>query len=338
MLYITTRDKHDVHTANKTLISNFSSDGGLYLPRTMPHFSEQEILDLRTKSFNEVFATVLNCFFSESSTERDLDLHIGRVPVKVIPVNRKILVAQAWHNPEHMYSYIEDNIYSKLCKGGSETEMPTQWLKIVVRIALLFSVYGQLLQTQQLHTWQTLDVAINADDHISAIAVYYAKQIGLPIGKLICGCDETGLLWDFVHLGEISTASASNGLLQMLERLIHATFDSTEVERFLQATQKRCTYTLPENADAGLTESIFCAVVGKSRVADVINSMYRTDDFLLDTCAARSFGAVQDYRSKSGSSNLTLLFSDNHPILEADCILRATGLTKSAFLNKCQSI
>lgn len=338
MLYITTRDKHDIHTANKTLASDYSSDGGLYFPRTMPIFSSQEIDGLKTKSFNEIFAAVLNSFFSEQSAERDLELFIGRNPVKTIPAGRKILVAQAWHNPEHKYSYIENNIYNKLYKGEDKTSKPTQWLKIVARAALLFAVYGQLLQTRLLHSWQVLDVAVDADDHISVIAAYYAKQMGLPIGKLICGCDETGPLWDFVHLGEAVTGSASEGLLHILERLIHAAVGPEEVKKFLEICQKRGTYRLPEDIDAGLSDAVFCAVVGKKRVADVINSMCRTEDLLLDTCAARSFGAVQDYRSKTGSSNVTLLFSDHHPVLEADFILRATGLSQNSFIDKCKGI
>ena len=109
---------------------------------------------------------------------------------------------------------------------------PTQWLKIVTRVALVFSVYGQLDFTQP------LDVAVDADDTVSAIAVYYAKQMGLPIGKVICGCDNTGALWDFVHLGEISIASASDSLLPILERLIHAVLGADEVQKFLQIVQK----------------------------------------------------------------------------------------------------
>ena len=336
-MYITTRDKHDTHTANKTLTSNFSADGALYLPRSMPHFSANEVSELRHQSFNETFAAILNCFFTEQSTGRDVELFIGRNPVKVVPIGRKILIAQLWHNPERKYEYIENNIYKKLCKGA-ETDTPTEWLKIAARIALIFSIYGQLLQSGLLRSDQSLDVAVDTGDHISAIAVFYAKQMGLPVGKLICGCDNTGTLWDFVHLGEVNTTSASDGLLSLLERMIHAVYGSDEVQNFLQICRKRGTYRVPETADTDLSEILFCAVVGKTRVSSVVNSVYRTDDFFLDTCAARSFGAVQDFRAKTGSSNLTLLLSDHHPVLEAEFIMNATGLSQSAFLDKCRTI
>jgi threonine synthase len=337
VLYVTTRDIHDVHTANKTLISNISSDGGLYLPRNMPQFTSDQIAQLLKKSFNDIFADILNLFFTEQSTGRDIDLFIGKNPAKTVSIGRKILVAQAWHNPERTYSYIEDNLYRKLCKGATN-DVPTQWLKITARMALIISLYGQLLQDGSLHSAQSLDIAVDADDSVTAIAAFYAKQLGLPIGKLICGCDKTEALWDFIHLGECNTASAPDGLLHILERLIYEVFGSDEVENFIQTCQKRSTYHIPDEAEYDLTESVFCAVVRNTRVASVINSVYRTDDFLLDTCAARSFGAIQDYRAKTGSSNLTLLLSDNHPLKEADIIMKSTGLTQSTFLSKCRTV
>ena len=337
MLYITTRDKHDVHTANKTLTSNAAADGGLYLPRSMPRFSAGEIAELRNKTFSETFANVLNCFFTEQSTSRDVELFIGKNPVKVVPIGRKILVAQTWHNPERMYAYIENNIYKKLCKG-SASNVPTDWLKISVRIALIFSVYGQLLQTSMLHIGKPFDMAVDSDDNISVVATFFAKQMGLPVGKLICGCDETGAFWDLVHLGEISTAAASAGLVSILERLIHETFGAEETQRFLQACQKRSTYHIPAETETDLSDALFCAVVGKERLSAVINSVYRTDSYFLDTCAARSFGAVQDHRAKTGSSSLTLLFSDRHPLQEADLITKATGLSQRDFPDKCRII
>lgn len=338
MLYITTRDKHDTHTANKTLTSDRAADGGLYLPRSMPHLSGQDLSGLRSKTFNETFALLINAFFSTQLTGWDVDFSIGRNPVSVVPTGRKILVAQTWRNPERKYAYIENHIFKILCKGVSETDEPTPWLKIAVRIALIFSIYGQLLQAGHLHPGQKFDIAVDADDYISAIAVFYAAETGLPLGKLICGCDDTEALWDFAHLGEVGTASVSGGLSCIVERLIHAAFGADEVQRFLEACRNRGSYRIPDAEENTLTETLFCAVVGKARVSSVTNSYYRTDDFLLDASAARSFGAVQDYRAKTGSSNLTLLFSDRHPVLEPDFIMNATGLSQSAFFNKCKTI
>ena len=124
----------------------------------------------------------------------------------------------------------------------------------------------------------------------------------------------------------------------MLERLIHARFGADEVEKFLQVCQKRGTYRIPQETENDLPESIFCAVVGKERISAVINSVYRTDDFFMDIGAARSFGAVQDYRAKTGNSNPTLLLSDCHPLQESDLIMNATGLSQNAFYDKCRII
>lgn len=326
-----------MHTANKTLTSNVATDGGLYLPRNMPHFSQDEISELMNSSFTETFSTLLNCFYSAELTGWDVDFAIGRNPVKVLPIGRKILIAQSWRNPEHRYAYIENNIFKKLSKQETESA-PTQWPRISVRIALLFSICGQLLQSGYISSKQLLDIAVDADDPIDLMAVFYARQMGLPIGRLICGCDTTGDLWDFIHLGEINAGSAPVSLLHTLERMIHITIGAEEVTRFLHVCKTNGTYHIPETDGVNLSDILFCAVVGKNRVADIINSAYRTDGCFLDSGTARSYGAVQDYRAKTGTSSLTLLISNIHPAFETNLISNATGLSQSTFFEKCKII
>ena len=63
MLYVTTRNKNDAHTAHKTLISDRASDGGFYVPFRMPVYSHEEILSFKDKNFGQCVSEILNLYF-----------------------------------------------------------------------------------------------------------------------------------------------------------------------------------------------------------------------------------------------------------------------------------
>ena len=71
---------------------------------------------------------------------------------------------------------------------------------------------------------------------------------------------------------------------------------------------------------------MFSSVVGGRRVMDLIASVYRTNQYLIDPYTAISYGTLQDYRAKTGENKLTVLFSEGNPEHFADVISQATGL------------
>ena len=55
MLYLTTRDKFDTHTAYRALREDRAPNGGFYLPFRMPVFSAEELAQLKNKSFGQSY-------------------------------------------------------------------------------------------------------------------------------------------------------------------------------------------------------------------------------------------------------------------------------------------
>ena len=338
MLYITTRDAKDAHTANKTLTADYASDGGLYIPRRMPRFQPDEIADLRNQSFNETVAMILNQFFSVQLSGWDVDFSIGRNPIKVVPIGRKLLIAQTWCNLDNRYAYIERNLFQKLCKGREVAASPTHWLKIAVRIAVLFGIYSELLSTKQMNTFQTLDIGLNATNPICLVAAWYAKEMGLPLNMIICGSKDLGDLWDLVHRDELNTSGLNDETRAGIEQLIYCAYGAKEANAYLTAAGAKRIYRVPEESALKISDYVFCSVIGETRIPNVINSVLRTDGFLLDTNTAPAYGAVQDYRAKSGSNTLTLLLSEVNPVLEPEQIMSATGLSTDKFYALCKKL
>lgn len=332
MLYITTKDQKDAHTAYKTLLSDCATDGGLYIPMRIPCYTTEEIADLKERSFGDVVAQILNYFFSAQLTAWDVDFAIGRNSVKVVSLGRKIVVSELWHNPESAYSGLERSLFKKLSVNSGISAIPTDWAKIAIRIAVLFGVYGELCRCGVAVFGETVDLAMDIGEYFAPVAAVYAKKMGLPVGKLLCCCNsEAGAAWDLIHRNELSTATLPAQLRLGLERLLYVMYGESELVRFKDACEKRGIYSVDEEIQERLSDMMFCVVVGKERLDSVINSVYRTDNYLIDHNTALTFGAIRDYRSKAGESKTTLLFAENDPASSVQTILKATGMSTDEF-------
>ncbi len=332
MLYITTKVQSDAYTAYKTLLSDQASDGGLYMPFRIPQYTDEEISLLKSRSFGDVVAQILNYFFSSQLTAWDVDFAIGRSPVKTVPVGRKIFVSEVWHNPQACYSGLEKNLFERLTQNGGIAQLPTDWAKIAIRISVLFGIYGDIRRNGLISCGQSLDIAMDAGDYFAPIAACYAKKMGLPVGKILCCCNsENAAIWDLIHRDELSTAALKPKLRLGLERLLYVFYGKAEMTRFAAACEKRRLYALSDDAQKKLFDDMFCVVVGQERLHSVINSVYRTDGYLIDADTALPFGAIQDYRSKSGESTATLLFAEKDPAASVQTILKATGMSRDVF-------
>ena len=315
MLYITTKDQKDAHTAYKTLVSDCAADGGLYIPFRLPIYSQEELREMSKQSFGEIVAQILNYFFSAQLTGWDVDFAIGRNPLKLASVGRKITVAELWHNHASSYFCVVKNLFGILTKNDGVAAAPTDWAKVAVRISVLFGIYAEMLRTEMITLDDSFDISMEAGSYFDPISACFACKMGLPVSKIIVCCDsENAVLWDLVHRNEISTISLSSNVRLGIERLLCVFYGEAEMNRFIELCDKKRTYSVNEDLLQCLSDRMFCVVVGKDRLSAVVNSVLNTDNYKIDKKTAISFGAIQDYRAKAGESRRTLVFSENRPL------------------------
>jgi len=313
LLYITTRENKDAFTAARALSSDKAADGGLYVPFRLPEFTEEEVLSLKQKTFGQTVAEILNIFFSSRTTGWNVDLCIGRNPVKLISMNHRISIAELWHNPEETYTYIVKKLHERILHQADSRLMPSKWVQITVRIAVLFGTFGEMMRLEMIDGLQPVDLAVTAKDFSIPMACWYARKMGLPIGTIVCGCNDDSALWDLIRRGELNTAltlASAQQERESLEWLIQGTLGCDEVKRYLTCCQGKCAYTLTDESLAKLSSGLFAAVVGKNRADMIVSSVKRTSAYTLDSDTALSYGALQDYRAGNSESRIALLVSD----------------------------
>lgn len=324
MLYATTRGKHDVVTAYKTVHTDCYSDGGLFVPFRMPKLTKEQLEALAETAPAQIVADVLNLFFSCSLTAWDVEFAVGRKTVKTAVIGRRLMAAELWHNAGLDAAHAARRLSGRI--RGGRGEDASNWMQIAVRIALLFASYGSLLASGSIRPHRLMDVAVTTGDFTMPMAAWYARQMGLPIGNIICGCNDNGSVWDLLNRGEFSTGDvltrtatpeADIVVPRDLERLIYAILGMEETKRYLLCCSRGRTYTLPEDAQQKIGQGLFAAVISDLRVASIVPGVYRTRGYVLSPYGALAYGSLQDYWATTGQSRPALLVAERSPLRDS---------------------
>lgn len=326
MLYLTTRDKYDAYTAYRTLHGDTAPNGGLYIPFRMPKVSMDEIKD---KSFCACVADTLNLFFATHLTGKEIEFSIGRYPLRIRCVKQKILIAETWRNLDGSYGKMERRLAAKVCGcSTNEVKIPS-WLAIAIRIAVLFGIFSELLRENMITTEDCVDISVPSGNFRLPMAVWYGREMGLPIGNIVCACDQNSCVWDLLHLGEMRPAGDDPSVTE-LERLICANLGTDEAVRYKSVLEKGGVYTLQPDRTEMLGRSMFSASVSPERMYSMISNVYRTNSSILEPAAAISYGGLMDYRARAGENRAALLLSDENPAEHAQLICDAMNISEES--------
>ena len=337
MLYVTTRNRQRNYLALRVLEDSLGPDGGRFLPVVFPRYPPERICALRGRSFGEILAEILGCFFPAGVEARDVNFCVGREPLVIRPMDYRVLVAEPWHNPGWSLSRAVETLSGRLTGRPASQSPPTEWVEIAVRIGVLFALFGMLMG-QGLADWDDpVDLAVAAGDFVTPMAGWYARKMGLPIGRIVCGCNANDALWELLNRGEVKTGGTAletntpkGDILcpPCLERLIHDCYGPGEARRFSDILSMGGAYCLP-GEDARLGESLYSAVIGDRRVERLLDSVSRRGAGILSPYGALAYGGLLDYRAGTGCVRTAVIFTEESPIRCKETVCRAMGITET---------
>ncbi len=173
------------------------------------------------------------------------------------------------------------------------------WGRLVPQIVYYFAAYAQLLKAGKITFGDKVDFCVPTGNFGDILAGYYAKQMGLPVGKLVCASNENNVLTDFLTTGTYTakreffkTTSPSMDILvsSNLERLLyHVTGSDTEVAGLMKSLSETGRYTVRPETLAKIQESFDCGWSSEAQVAGEIRARYEQDNYLCDTHTAVAF-------------------------------------------------
>lgn len=195
--------------------------------------------------------------------------------------------------------------------------------RLVPQVVYYVYAYAKLRQRGELQPGELLNVTVPTGNFGNILAAYYAKSMGVPIGKLVCASNENKVLFDFFRTGTydrnrefILTSSPSMDILisSNLERLIYkvAGEDPRQNAAFMEQLSRTGAYTLPEEMRDRL-QDFWGDYTDEQGTAQAIRQVYEAAGYVMDTHTAVASHVAKDYRSQTGDRSKMLVVSTASP-------------------------
>ena len=212
------------------------------------------------------------------------------------------------------------------------------WGRVLPQIVYYVSSYCDLLASGAIKEGQTVNVCVPTGNFGNILSGFYAKKMGVPIGRLICASNENNVLTDFIRTGTYDrnrpfyqTASPSMDILisSNLERLLYLLSGSDEeVRGYMQALAGTGRYTVSERVFRAVQAEFSCGFCTDAQGAQTIGKTFREKNYLLDTHTAVACTVLEGYRAETGDGALTVVESTASPFKFCASVLDALGVTE----------
>ena len=210
--------------------------------------------------------------------------------------------------------------------------------RVLPQIVYYVSSYCDLLASGDIEEGQTVNVCVPTGNFGNILSGFYAKKMGVPIGRLICASNENNVLTDFIRTGTYDrnrpfyqTASPSMDILisSNLERLLYLLSGSDEeVRGYMQALAETGRYTVSERVFRAVQAEFSCGFCTDAQGAQTIGKTFREKNYLLDTHTAVACTVLEGYRAETGDGTLTVVESTASPFKFCASVLDALGVTE----------
>ena len=208
--------------------------------------------------------------------------------------------------------------------------------RLVPQIVYYFSAYADLIHAGAIRLGEPVNFCVPTGNFGNILAGYYARNMGLPIGRLICASNRNKVLTDFFRDGRYSvlrtffkTISPSMDILvsSNLERLIYEAADRDgELIRTWMTQLKECgSYSVGEQRRDWIDSIFWGECADDVETLGEIGRMFRQEQYLMDPHTAVAGHVLRQYRLKTEDRTPTIIVSTASPYKFAADVLRGIG-------------
>ena len=195
--------------------------------------------------------------------------------------------------------------------------------RLVPQVAYYVYAYTKLLANGEIKDGEKINVVVPTGNFGNILAAYYAKNLGVPIAKLICASNDNKVLYDFFQTGTydknrefVLTTSPSMDILisSNLERLIYLICgeDSEKTKELMEELKTTGKYTITPEMKEKLAD--FAAGYStEEETAESIHDTYQKTGYVMDTHTAVAAHVCGQYRAKSGDQTKCVIASTASP-------------------------
>lgn len=178
--------------------------------------------------------------------------------------------------------------------------------RLAPQIAYYFSAYLDLVSSGQIDMGAEVNFAVPTGNFGNILAAYYAKRMGLPVGKLICASNKNNVLTDFIRTGVYDkrrefykTMSPSMDILisSNLERLLFELSgrNALRVQMRMEKLAADGVYELYDEEKEQVRELLWADFCGEDETVETIYEFFEEYQYPMDTHTACAMYAAGNY-------------------------------------------
>ena len=209
--------------------------------------------------------------------------------------------------------------------------------RLVPQIVYYVYAYARLLGDGEIEENEPVNVVVPTGNFGNILAAYYAKQMGLPIHKLVCASNDNKVLYDFFCTGCYDrnrefflTSSPSMDILisSNLERLIYQIADQSDEtnRKFMRELAEKGRYEITAAMEERLGD-FYGGYANQKEAAAAIKELYQAVGYVIDPHTAVASCVYGKYKKETGDTTKTVIASTASPFKFTKSVMDALGET-----------
>ena len=205
--------------------------------------------------------------------------------------------------------------------------------RLVPQIVYYVYSYAQLLKEGKVEKGEKINVVVPTGNFGNILAAYFAKNMGIPIAKLICASNENKVLYDFFETGVydrnrefVLTTSPSMDILisSNLERLIYLTAgcDAEKNAAFMKSLSRDGKYEITADMKDNM-EDFYGNYASEQETADTIKDLYEKTGYVIDTHTAVAATVLKKYQEATKDDAKVVVASTASPFKFTRSVMNA---------------
>jgi threonine synthase len=195
--------------------------------------------------------------------------------------------------------------------------------RLVPQIVYYVYTYAQMLKNGRISSGENINLVVPTGNFGNILAAYYAKCMGIPVGRLICASNKNKVLADFMNTGVYDrrrefyiTNSPSMDILisSNLERFLYELSgrNAEIVSGLMDKLKKDGVYEINQDMKERL-KIVYGGFALEAETIDAIREVYESSDYVMDTHTAVAYVVYKNYKKESGDGTATVIVSTASP-------------------------
>ena len=230
--------------------------------------------------------------------------------------------------------FTDKAIAAKLAENGMafSSANSINWGRLVPQIVYYFSAYCDLVADGEIKAGDAINVCVPTGNFGNILAAYYAKEMGLPVRKLICASNSNSVLTEFLTTGVydknrefFTTISPSMDILisSNLERLLYSMSGSENVCAWMKSLAENGRYEVDAATLEAIKADFAAGCCDDDETKATIAEVFKSKDYLCDTHTAVAVKVYNDYKAASGDATPCVIASTASPFKFSAAVLEA---------------